>query len=40
MGGDVLEHAATCHIVFVTFEGRAPVVSGALTLQPGGAVLL
>lgn len=22
--GDVLEHALTCHIVFVTFEGRAP----------------
>lgn len=36
--GDVLEHALTCHIVFVTLEGRAPKVSGALTLQLGGDV--
>lgn len=37
---DVLERALTCHIVFVTFEGNAPVVPGALTLQSGGTVLL
>ncbi|TNN30726.1 hypothetical protein EYF80_059122 [Liparis tanakae] len=35
--GDVLEHAPTCHIAFVTPGGGAAVVSGALTLQPGGA---
>lgn len=39
-GGRVPEHALTCHIIFVTFEGRAPLVSGALTLQPGSAVLV
>lgn len=39
--GDVLEHALTCHIVFVTFEGRAP--RSPLCLDPaelGSVVLL